>query len=64
MQGRRFRSCAQRVHVCNGSHITQPGEEGNTATYGNWMDLEIVVLNEISQTEKVKYQMTLLICRI
>ena len=29
-----------------------------------WTDLEIVILNEVSQTEKVKYCMILLKCRI
>ena len=29
-----------------------------------WMDLEIVILSEVSQTEKEKYQMTSLICGI
>ena len=29
-----------------------------------WMDLEIVILNEVSQTEKGKYHMILLICGI
>ena len=29
-----------------------------------WMDLEIILLNEVSQTEKDKYHMILLICRI
>ena len=29
-----------------------------------WMDLEIVILNEVSQTEKEKYCMIPLICRI
>ena len=28
-----------------------------------WMDLEIVLLSEISQTEKGRYHMTSLICR-
>ena len=27
-----------------------------------WMDLESIVLSEVSQTEKEKYQMTFLIC--
>ena len=27
-----------------------------------WMDLEIVILSEVSQTEKDKYHMILLIC--
>ena len=29
-----------------------------------WMDLEIVILSEVSQTEKDKYHMTSLICGI
>ena len=29
-----------------------------------WMDLEIVILSEINQTQKEKYQMISLICRI
>ena len=29
-----------------------------------WMDLEIVILSEVSQTEKDKYHMMLLICGI
>ena len=29
-----------------------------------WMDLEIVILSEVSQTEKEKYHMMSLICRI
>ena len=29
-----------------------------------WRDLEIVILSEVSQTEKEKYRMILLICRI
>ena len=29
-----------------------------------WMDLEIVILSEVSQTEKDKYHMISLICRI
>ena len=29
-----------------------------------WMDLEIVKLSEVSQTEKEKYRMTSLICGI
>ena len=29
-----------------------------------WMDLEIIVLSEVSQTEKDKYHMIPLICRI
>ena len=29
-----------------------------------WMDLEIILLSEVSQTEKDKYQMISLICAI
>ena len=29
-----------------------------------WMDLEIVILSEVSQTEKEEYCMTFLICGI
>ena len=29
-----------------------------------WMDLEIVILSEASQTEKEKYHMISLLCRI
>ena len=29
-----------------------------------WIDLEIITLSEVSQTEKGKYDMILLICRI
>ena len=29
-----------------------------------WMDLEIVILSEVSQIEKEKYRMMSLICRI
>ena len=29
-----------------------------------WMDLEIIILSEVSQTEKDKYHMKLLICGI
>ena len=29
-----------------------------------WMDLEMIILSEVSQTEKDKYHMILLICGI
>ena len=29
-----------------------------------WMDLEMIILSEVSQTEKDKYHMILLICTI
>ena len=29
-----------------------------------WMDLEMIILSEVSQTEKDKYHMTALLCEI
>ena len=29
-----------------------------------WMELEIVIISEVSQTQKDKYHMTLLICGV
>ena len=34
------------------------------ASVATWMDLEIVILSEISQTDKETCHMTTLICRI
>ena len=31
---------------------------------GTWMDLKTVILSEVSQTEKEKYCITALICRL
>ena len=36
----------------------------NNVIAATWMDLEIIVLNEVRQTEKDKYDMTLPICGI
>ena len=36
--------------------------EWNNAICSNMMDLEIIILNEVSQTEKDKHQMILLVC--
>ena len=51
------------VHLYNGfySVIEKNGIMPFEAT---WMDLEIVILSEVSQTEKEKYCMTSLIYRI
>ena len=38
--------------------------EFTTSFIATWMDLEIVILREINQKEKVKYHMLSLICRI
>ena len=39
-------------------------KEWNNAISATWMDLEIVILSEVSQTEKDKYHMISLICGI
>ena len=38
--------------------------ENNATCTATWMDLEIVILSEVSQTEKDTYHMILLICGI
>ena len=50
------------VHIHNGILAIKKNEIMSfTAT---WMDLEIIILNEVSQTEKDKYHMISLICGI
>ena len=39
-------------------------KEWNNAIVATWMDLEIIILSEVSQTEKDKYHMISLICGI
>ena len=39
-------------------------KEWNNTIAATWMDLEIIILSEVSQTEKDKYHMILLICGI
>ena len=46
------------VHIYNGILFT------NYAILATWMDLEIIILSEVSQTEKDKYHMISLICGI
>ena len=45
-------------------HITHPLKKKNKIMLfaAIWMDLAIVILSEVSQTEKDKYNMRLLIC--
>ena len=40
---------------------SQLGQKKNPKTQ-TWMDLEIIILSEVNQTEKDKYHMILLIC--
>ena len=51
------------VHICNGVSLSQ--EKNEIRPFAEiWMDLEIVILSELSQIEKEKYYMTSLICGI
>ena len=53
------------VHIYNEILLSHKRERNN-AFIATWMDLEIVILSEISQTEKDKYHIShiLLICEI
>ena len=51
------------VHIHNG--ILRSHKKNEIIAFAaTWMDLEIVILNAVSQTEKEKYHMILLICGI
>ena len=45
-------------------NTTQPEKEWNNGICSTWMDLEMFILSEVSQTEKDKYLMISLICDI
>ena len=45
-------------------NMTQPLKSEIMPFAATWMDLEIVILSEVSQTEKEKYRMASLICGI
>ena len=49
------------VHIYNGILFSQ--KERTNAFAATWMDVDSVILNEVSQTEKEKYHMTSLICK-
>ena len=51
------------VHIYNGILLSH-GKEKNNAFAATWMDLETIILSEVSQTEKDKYHMILLACGI
>ena len=51
------------VHVYNGILLGHLKEQNNAIAV-TWMDLEVIILSEVSQTEKDKYYMISLICRI
>jgi hypothetical protein len=51
------------VYIHNGVLVSHKKNE-NLLLEGKWMELEIIMLSEISQPQKDKYHMFLLICRI
>ena len=51
------------VHICDGILLSHKKNEIMPSAV-TWMDLEIVILSEVSQEEKDKYHMILLICGI
>ena len=51
------------VDICNG--ILFSHKKGHIMSFAQTrMDLELIILSEVSQTEKDKYHMILLICSI
>ena len=51
------------VYICKGILLSHK-KEWNNAFAVTWMDLEIIILSEVSQTEKDKYHMISPICGI
>ena len=51
------------VHVLNGILLSRKKNE-IVPFAATWMDLEVIILSEVSQKEKDKYHMISLICRI
>ena len=56
-----YRRC---VHIHNGILLSHKKEQQNLSFVATWMDLEGIMLSEISQTEKDKYCVILLVCGI
>ena len=50
-------------YICNGLLLSHKKNEIMPFA-GTWLDLEPIILSEVSQTEKEKYHMIFLICRI
>ena len=51
------------VHIYNGILLSHKKNEIMPLA-ATWMDLEMIILSEVSQTEKDKYHMISLICGI
>ena len=51
------------VHTYNGILLSHKENE-IMAFVATWMDLEVIILSEVSQKEKDKYHMISFICRI
>ena len=52
------------VHIYSGILLSHKKMNEIMPFAETWVDLEIVILSEVSQTEKEKYHMILLICGI
>ena len=52
------------VHIFNGILLSNKKEQNNAMFVATWMGLEIVILSEVNQTQKDKYHMISLLCRI
>ena len=52
------------IHIYNGILFSHKRNEINVICKATWMDLGIIILSEVSQKEKDKYYMMLLICEI
>ena len=53
------------IHTHDGILLSHKKETNEIMPFAaTWMDLEIIILNNVSQKEKDKYHMISLICRI
>ena len=52
------------VHIYSGIILSHKQKNEIMPFAATWMDLEIIILSEVSQTEKDKYHMILLIYEI
>ena len=48
------------VHMVNGISLRNRKEQNNGMFVATWMDLEIVTLSEVNQTQRDKYLISLL----